>query len=104
MAVKTGAVATPLALVVAVAVSPPFVPPVNVPLAPLDGAVKVTVAPAIGRPFLSSTVAWRFVVKTVLIAVLCGVPEVAAMEAGGADRFVRLKFAGPIPVAVAVTL
>lgn len=47
-AVKTGAVATPLEFVTAAAVSPPFVPPVNFPLAPLDGAVNVTVTPEMG--------------------------------------------------------
>jgi hypothetical protein len=65
--VKTGAVATPLELVTAVTVRPLFVPPVNVPLAPLAGAVKVTVTPEIPWLPLSLTVACRFVAKAALI-------------------------------------
>jgi hypothetical protein len=69
-----GAVAIPLVLVTTLAV----VDPPNVPLAPLDGAVNVTVAPLTGLPPLV-TVACKAVVKTVLITVLCGVPAVATM-------------------------
>jgi hypothetical protein len=69
-------VATPLAFVVAV-----FTPPANVPLAPLPGAVKVTVAPATGFPPLSFTVATSGAANAVLIVALCGVPLVAAMLA-----------------------
>jgi len=102
--VNTGAVATPLALVDAVAVRPPFAPPVNTPLAPLDGAVKVTTTPLSRFPLPSFTVACRFVGKAVLIAMLCGVPAVAVMEAAAPARFVRAKLAGPIAPAAAVTL
>ena len=87
---NTGAEATPLALVVAVAVRPPFVPPVNVPLAPLEGAVNVTVTPLTRFPPLSFTVACRLLVKDLVIAALCGVPAVAAIDAAGPVRFVRL--------------
>ena len=73
LAVNTGAVATPLAFVAAVAV---VTLPGNVPLAPLPGAVKVTVIPLIGLPD-SVTVACSWVPKAVLGAVLCGVPAVA---------------------------
>jgi hypothetical protein len=45
LAVKIAEVATPLALVVAV-----LTPPANVPLAPVDGAVKVTTTPLVGEP------------------------------------------------------
>ena len=53
-AVNVEAVATPLALVVAVV---DVRPPANVPLAPLDGAVNVTVVPFIGLPNASVSVA-----------------------------------------------
>jgi hypothetical protein len=72
LAVNAGAVATPLAAVVAVA----GLPPAKVPLAPLAGGVNVTRTPATGLPD-SATVAWRFVGKTVFTVVLCGVPAVA---------------------------
>jgi hypothetical protein len=49
LAVKTVEVATPLAFVVSVSVVAEFA---KVPLAPDAGAVKVTVAPLIGEPFL----------------------------------------------------
>lgn len=49
---NTAAVATPDALVIAV-----FRPPANVPLAPLPGAAKVTVAPLTGLLKESFTVA-----------------------------------------------
>src|SRR5215467_8063064 len=52
-AVRIGAVATPDALVVAV-----LTPPAKVPLAPLAGAVNVTVTPLTGLLKESNTVAW----------------------------------------------
>ncbi len=88
MAVK-GAVATPLVLVDAVAVAEPP----KVPLAPLAGAVKVTVAPLTGLPPASFTVACKAVAKAVLMAALCGVPALAAMLAAAPALFVRLKLA-----------
>ena len=53
-AVNTGDVATPELLVCTAAVADP---PANVPLAPLAGAVNVTVAPDTGFPPASVTVA-----------------------------------------------
>jgi hypothetical protein len=52
LAVNVTDVATPLAFVVAV-----FTPPANVPLAPLPGAVNVTVTPETGLLDASLTVA-----------------------------------------------
>ena len=69
-----GAVATPLVLVVAVAV----VEPEKVALAPELGAVKITVAP-LTRLLPLITVAWRGLGKAVLTVVLCGAPAVAPM-------------------------
>ena len=104
LAVKAGAVATPLLLVVAVAVVDP---PANVPLAPLAGAVNVTVT-LLSRLLLASlTVAAIAVPKLVLTVALCGVPAAAVMLAGGPGApalFVRLKLAGvPTPGTLAVT-
>ena len=101
LAVKVGAVARPFAFVTTCAV---VCPPANVPLAPLDGAVNVTVTPAMGWLPLSRTVAWNAVVKAVPITALCSVPAVAAIEAGGADRFVRLNVAEVAPLTLAVTV
>ena len=80
LAVNTGADATPDALVTAVAVL--FEVLANVPLAPVDGAVKVTVTPAIGLVAASITLACNAVAKAVLTAVLCGVPAKADILAG----------------------
>ncbi len=77
LAVKTAAVATPCALVVAV-----FTPPAKVPLAPLAGAVKVTVTPLTGLFRESLTVACSCVANAVLMAALWGVPAVAVMLDG----------------------
>jgi len=100
LAENTAEVATPLLSVVAV-----FTPPANVPLAPLDGAVKVTVTPLTALPPLSLTVATRGAAKAVLMVALCGVPLVAAIEAAGPGLFVSEKFAGlATPATVAVTV
>ena len=77
MAVNAAEVATPDALVVA-----ELTPPAKAPLAPLLGAVNVTVSPEIGLPPASATVAARRAENMVLIGVLCGVPPVAVIEAG----------------------
>jgi hypothetical protein len=99
-AVKVAEVATPLALVVAV-----LTPPANVPLAPLAGALKVTVTPLTGLPPLSFTVATRGAAKAALIVALCGVPLVAAMLAALPVVLVKEKFAGlATPATVAVTV
>ena len=76
LAVNTGAVAMPEALVTAVTVVR-F--PGNVPLAPDDGAVNVTVAPCTG-PFISVTVALNAVPNGALTSAICGVPAVAEIE------------------------
>ena len=102
MAVNVGAVPTPLLLVVAVVV---VNPPLNVPLAPLPGAVNVTVTPLTGLLLASFTVAAMAVAKLVFTAVLCGVPDVAVMLAGVPAVLVRLKLAGvPTPETAAVTV
>ena len=97
---NTTDVATPLALVVAV-----FTPPAKVPLAPVVGAVNVTVTPLTGLLPASFTVACSEVAKAVLIVALCGVPAVAAMLAGGPGVLVNAKFAGvATPATAAVTV
>ena len=82
--------AVPLAIVVALAVAEP---PVNVPLAPLPGAVKVTVTPLNVFPPESLTVATSGLAKAALIATLCGVPLVGVTLDGVPAWFVRLKTA-----------
>src|ERR1700683_2824074 len=76
-AVKTGAVATPCALVVAAALE---LPP-NLPEAPPEGAVKVTVALGSGLADESLAVASRPMEKAELTAVLCPPPAVTEMPA-----------------------
>lgn len=61
--VKEGAVAMPLASVVAVEDGPP---PAKVPLAPLDGAVNVTLTLGTGWPLASLTVTLNAVGSAVL--------------------------------------
>ena len=98
---KAGAVATPLALVDAVAVAEPP----KVPLAPLAGAVKVTAAPLTGLPPASFTVACSAVAKAVLMAALCGVPALAVMLAAAPALLVRPKLAEvATPATLAVTV
>src|SRR5258708_13338082 len=63
LAVNVADVATPLAFVVAV-----FIPPANVPLAPLAGTVKVTTTPLTGLFPASVAAATNGVLKAVLIA------------------------------------
>ena len=100
LAVKTAAVATPCALVVAV-----FTPPAKVPLAPLAGAVNVTVMPLAGLFDASLTVACSWVVNAVLIVAVCGVPAVAVIFAGAPAKLVREKLDGEeTPLTEAVTL
>jgi hypothetical protein len=96
-----GALATPLALVVTGSV---VAPPVNVPLAPVDGAVNVTITPLSRLPPLSFTVACKLVGNAVPMAMLWGVPAVAVTDAGGPDRFVRAKLTAESVPATAVTL
>jgi hypothetical protein len=77
LAVKTAAVATPLAFVIAV-----FTPPAKVPLAPLAGAANVTIAPFTGLLKESLTVACSCTVNAALTVALCGVPAVAVIVEG----------------------
>jgi hypothetical protein len=70
---KAADVATPLALVVAVVLLP-----ANEPLAPEDGAVKVTITPAVGVPFVE-TVAVRGTANAAPAAALWPDPLVAAI-------------------------
>ena len=90
LAVNVAEVATPLLLVVAV-----LTPPAKLPLAPEAGGVKVTVTPETGLPPLSFTVATRGAAKAVLMAVLCGVPLVAVIEAAVPAVLVSAKLAVP---------
>src|SRR5258708_36811249 len=78
LAVNAGAAATPEPSVRAVAV---FVPVVaNVPLAPVDGAVNVTVTPE--RADESATFAFRAVVNVAFTVALWGVPAIGKIDAG----------------------
>jgi hypothetical protein len=100
LAVNVADVATPLALVTAV-----FTPPAKLPLAPVLGAVNVTVTPTTGFPPASFTVATNGAANAVSIAALCGVPLVAVMLAGVPVRFVSEKFTGvATPATLAVTV
>jgi len=87
-AVNVGAVATPLESVVAV-----FTPPVNVPLAPDDGAINVTVAPLVGVPPVV-TVATNGAANATPTAALCPDPLVTAMDTTG-DVLVPLLLPPP---------
>jgi len=99
LAVNVGAVARPFVSVTAV-----FAPPAKVPLAPLAGAVKVTVTPGTPFPPLSFTVAVK-AAKAVLIAALCELPEVTTMAAAAPAVFVNEKFAAiATPATLAVTV
>jgi hypothetical protein len=100
-AVNVEALAWPAVLVVAVVVPVLFA---KVPLAPLPGAVKVTLTPETRLPPLSLTVACKAVANAVLMVALCGVPAVAVMEAAGPGVLVSAKFAEVAPVALATTV
>ena len=100
MAVRAAEVATPLTSVMAV-----FAPPANVALAPLAGAVNVTVTFATGFPPPSATVTTSGALNVVLTTASCGVPLLAVIVAGGPTVFVIAKLAGPVPPGtVAVTV
>ena len=101
LAVSVVAVAIPFALVIAVTAAE--LP--NLALAPLEGAVNVTVTPLTGAFVRSLTVACKTVAKGVFTFVLCGVPAVAVMLAATGTVLVKLKLAGVLtPAAVAVTV
>src|SRR5437016_2700901 len=78
-----GAVATPLASVVTVAV---VALPGKVPLATDAGAVNVTCTPLKGLVPASLTVAFSWSANAALVWACCGVPPVAVIEAGAAPR------------------
>jgi hypothetical protein len=99
-AVNVGAVATPLALVATAAVVPP---PVNVPLAPVDGAANVTFTPEMTLPLLSFTVTCMGA-KAVFTATLCDAPPVATITDGGPGWFVSVKLAAVAEPDVAFTV
>jgi hypothetical protein len=99
LAVNVEAVATPLLLVVAVVVADPP----NAALAPLLGAVNVTVTPLTGLLLASFTVACSAVPNAVLTVALCGVPALAAMLAAAPALLVKLKMVDPPPETLAVT-
>lgn len=79
LAVKDGEAATPEAFVTPEAVRPA---PVNVPLGPLAGAVKVTVTPLNGFPLASCTVALKGAANCALSGALCGVPPEGVIAGG----------------------
>jgi hypothetical protein len=101
-AVNVVEVAIPRALVVDEVLA---VPLTKVPLAPLAGALKVTLAPEIGFPWASVTLADRVWAKAVLTGALWGVPLVALIVVAGPVRLVRANDAGAVtPATVAVTV
>jgi len=103
LAVNAGDVATPLAFVVAVLMF--VLVPAKMPLAPVDGAVNVTITPLTGCDPLSSTVATSGAANAVSMVAVCGVPLVAVIVAGTAAALVRLKLAGvDTPATDAVTV
>jgi hypothetical protein len=92
----------PLPFVVAVIV---IVLLLNFSLAPLDGAVNVTLAPDTALPKLSFTVATKALPNGVFTVVLWPDPEVTTMLAAAPATFVSLKVAAVLtPLAAAVTL
>jgi hypothetical protein len=100
LAVNVAEVATPLPLVVAV-----FTPPAKLPLAPVAGAVKVTVTPATRLPPLSFTVATSGAANAVLMAALCGVPLLAVIDDAVPAVLVSAKLAAVVtPATVAATV
>jgi hypothetical protein len=65
--------------------------PANVALAPLDGAVNVTVTPLIGLDEASVTFACRVLAKEVETVADCGVPAMAAIVVAGAVAVVAIE-------------
>jgi hypothetical protein len=77
----------------------------KLPLAPLAGAVNVTVTPPTGLFPASFTIACSCIANAVLIVALCGVPAVEVIETGAPAVLVKGKVAGfASPPAVAETL
>src|ERR1700676_1981724 len=78
---------------------------VRVELAPVAGAVKVTVWLGTGLPWASFTTTSNALPKGVLIAAFCGVPLTTAIVAGAPTVLVKAKVAGvATPATDAVTL
>src|SRR5580704_12253603 len=93
LAVNTADVATPDELVTAV-----FTPPAKVPLAPLEGAAKVTVRLLMGLPSGSLTTTVNGAANALRIVVLWGVPLVAVMLVG---QLKASLYASTLPIPVA---
>src|SRR5579863_3203828 len=103
LARKAGATATPDALVVTLTRLVPVV--AKVPLAPVDGALKVTVAPGTGFLSASLTVTDSGMVKVEPTGDCCVTPAPGVTLDGAAARLVRVNTAGLVtPWAVAVTV
>jgi hypothetical protein len=105
-AVNTEEVALPFASVVSVSMyGVATMPFAKVPLAPVAGAVNVTVAPGVGTPPVV-TFATSGAANATLITALCGVPLVAVMPTAVPPVvLVRANVAdGVTPVTAAVTL
>lgn len=100
MAVKDEAVAWPLPSVVAVVL---VVPLANVPEAPDDGAVKVTVAPETGLPDESVTSATSPEAKGAPTVADWPDPDTTATLAGPLETLVSAKVVLVAPGLVAVT-
>jgi len=97
-----GADATPDAFVATTMVA---VLLLNLPDAPVPGAVNVTFTPAIGLLLASFTVTASALAKAVLIVADWGVvPTFAVMEAAGPARLVSEKLTVVSPAAEAVTV
>ena len=101
LAEKMDEVATPEALVAMLKV---VRPPEKVPLAPLPGAVKSTVAPETKLLLASRTVAVKGEAKGVLTVAVWPEPVVAVIEAAAPAVLVMAKFTDPAPVAEAAML
>jgi hypothetical protein len=85
---------------VAVAVADPL----KAALAPVGGAVKVTVTPLSGWLPASLTDACSAVAKAVLTVALCGVPAVAVTLNGGPSTTTVLESAKAAPAATPATV
>src|ERR1700723_2869615 len=93
LAGSAGAVATPLGLVGEVAVADPP----KVPVAPLEGAVNVTVTPLNGLPLALVTVACNGVANAAFTVALCDVPAVAEMLGPASESAAPFKVTLPAP-------
>src|SRR5579884_2612166 len=97
-ATGAGLVACPFEFVTAVAIT-------GVELAPLAGAVNVTVAPLTGLPKASLTLTCRPAANALPTTAVCGEPETTAIAAADPALFVRLNDVAPdTPGTVADTL